>query len=259
MKTKCNICKSESIKIFDKKILNKYKIDYFQCSKCNFIQTEKPHWLDEVYVKSINISDTGLLARNIYLSKISFIFIYMYFDKLGTFLDYAGGYGIFTRLMRDIGFNFLWNDPYTVNLFAKGFEWNSNNNLKIELLTTFESFEHFVDPISELEKMLAISDNILFTTELIPKNNKDLENWWYLGLEHGQHISFYSKTTLEFLANKYNLHLYTNNINMHIFTKQKKYINIKTLQFLAKIGIYQLFKKRLTSKTRSDSQILNKN
>ncbi len=41
---------------------------------------------------------------------------------MDPFLDYAGGYGVFTRLMRDIGFDFYWHDPYTQNLFANGFE-----------------------------------------------------------------------------------------------------------------------------------------
>ena len=121
MTTVCKICGHEVAKIFEKKILNKYQVGYFQCPNCEFIQTEKPYWLDEAYKDPINASDTGLISRNIYLSRLTSLLIFFFFDKTGCFLDFAGGYGIFTRLMRDIGFDFLWQDPFTTNLFAKGF------------------------------------------------------------------------------------------------------------------------------------------
>jgi len=65
------------------------------------------------------------------------------------------------------GFNFYHYDPYTQNLFAKGFEYDSQ--FAINAVTTFETFEHFVNPLEEIEKMLSISKNIIFTTELLPQ------------------------------------------------------------------------------------------
>jgi len=38
----------------------------------------------------------------------------------GIFLDYAAGYGLFVRLMRDAGYNFRWSDLYCQNLFVRG-------------------------------------------------------------------------------------------------------------------------------------------
>ena len=58
--------------------------------------------------------------------------------------NYAGGYGIFTRMMRDIGFDFYWLDKYADNLLTNGFEYNKKIHKKIEAITSFESFEHFV-------------------------------------------------------------------------------------------------------------------
>jgi len=109
--------------------------------------------------------------------------------------------------MRDIGFDFYWNDKYTQNIFARGFEGGLLDNY--EAITTFESFEHFVEPIKEIENMLLISKNIIFTTELLPSPVVPYpDKWWYYGLEHGQHISFYSEKTLNYIAKKYNLFLY---------------------------------------------------
>ena len=254
MNQTCKICKSESNKIFTKKILGKFEVAYFQCPNCEFIQTENPHWLELAYKEPINVSDTGLLSRNIYLAKITTLLIFFYFNKKGTFLDFAGGYGVFTRLMRDNGFNFLWQDPFTQNLFAKSFEWNKDSKDKVELLTTFECFEHLNNPLKEVENMLAVSDSILFSTEIIPKNN--LEKWWYLAPQHGQHISFYSQKTLEFIASKYNLFLSTNGVNLHLLTKNKRVVNFTLLSFLMKTRIDILVKKFLVSKTNSDNQKL---
>jgi hypothetical protein len=192
---KCNICSQENNEIFKSTILKNYNISYFYCSNCGFMQTEEPYWLNEAYKDSINISDTGYVARNISLSKKITVLLSLFFDKKTKFLDYAGGYGLFVRLMRDIGFDFYWNDKYTQNIFARGFEGSLSDNY--EAITTFESFEHFVEPIKEIENMLSISKNIIFTTELLPDPIPYPDEWWYYGLDHGQHISFYGKDTLK--------------------------------------------------------------
>lgn len=215
---KCKICASESKSIFNAKILNKYDINYYHCSNCGFLQTEDPYWLNEAYEESINLSDTGIMKRNLHLSKIASIVIFFFFKHNEKFVDFAGGYGIFTRLMRDIGFDFYWHDLYTTNLLARGFEYKSFENEKIELITSFESFEHFVDPIEEIENMLAISKSILFSTQILPVQTPSPHDWWYYGLEHGQHISFYEIRTLKYIADKYKLNFLTNGRNIHLLT-----------------------------------------
>jgi len=109
---------SSADKMFDAKIMNKYSIDYFYCSNCGFLQTQAPYWLEESYKHSINLEDTGILHRNVRLSKITSLLLLFLFKKNDKFLDFAGGYGLFTRLMRDRGLDFYWHDPYTRNLMA---------------------------------------------------------------------------------------------------------------------------------------------
>ena len=179
----CKICQQKMDDVFNALVLGKYKVSYYHCPQCGFLQTEDPYWLDEAYKDSINAADTGLLSRNIFFSKTTALLIYLLFDKDGVFLDYAGGFGVFTRLMRDIGFNFYWHDPMTQNLVAKGFEYN-NFMPNFELLTTFESFEHFADPLIEIRKMLSISNNILFSTFLLP-SSVPAKDWWYYLFDHG--------------------------------------------------------------------------
>jgi hypothetical protein len=50
------------------------------------------------------------MQRNINLSKMVATILLLFFDFRRKFLDYAGGYGVFVRLMRDIGFDFYWYD-----------------------------------------------------------------------------------------------------------------------------------------------------
>ena len=244
----CKICNHQNNQIFQANILNKYDINYFHCKHCGFLQTEEPFWLEEAYNEPINLSDTGYIQRNVLLSKKMTVLLALFFNHHGIFLDYAGGYGVFVRMMRDIGFDFYWEDKYTANLFAKGFEYNQQ---PIEAITTFESFEHFVNPIEEIEKMLSISKNIIFSTELLPKPIPNPQEWWYYGLDHGQHVSFYTTQTLQFIAEKYHLN-YLHLGNLHLFTyKDISSLKLTTLR-LTKLGLHKVLQHFLQSKTWKD-------
>lgn len=248
----CKICNSKAHQVFTAKILKKYDVKYFKCSNCGYLFAEEPYWLEEAYSRSINLSDTGLLDRNIYFSKVLSVLIYFCFNKNGSFLDYAGGYGVFTRLMRDIGFDFYWHDPYTQNLFANGFEVDSKSIRRFEILTAFEVFEHLVNPKEELEKMLGFSNTIIFSTELMPQEVPALKDWWYYGFNHGQHISFYSEKTLHTLANQFNLNYY-NVSGTHLLTERKfNHTALVLMKKLRNYGLYQIVKKLVKSKTFSD-------
>ena len=44
--TECRLCGSVAKHAYDSKLL-RYTVSYFQCSECDYFQTEKPFWLDE--------------------------------------------------------------------------------------------------------------------------------------------------------------------------------------------------------------------
>jgi hypothetical protein len=251
----CKICGKESKKLFKTTIRNKYKIDYFECDYCKFIQTETPYWLDEAYASPINDIDTGLLGRNIlYAPKVANILFFL-LGKNETYVDYGGGYGVFTRLMRDIGFNYYWIDPKCENLHARGFEWDES--IRPKAITLFETFEHFVDPRTEVKNLLNISKNIIFSTTLAPIPTPDPEKWWYYGREHGQHVALYRKATFEFIAQEEGTH-YTNFGSLHLFT-EKPISRIESLLLLkgSKL-LFPIVKRQMKSKTFSDMHDLIK-
>ena len=254
---KCKICSATTQKLFAARILLKYDVQYFYCAACGFLQTEEPYWLDEAYKEPISITDTGVIARNVSLSKIAASVIYFLYNKDGAFLDFAGGYGLLTRLMRDIGFDFYWQDLYTNNIFAKGFEFSSGQK-SIDLITSFECFEHLPHPLSDIEKMLAISPNVLFTTDLLPNPVPAPEQWWYYACDQGQHISFYSRKTLEYIAQKYGLYIHSH-WGMHLLTKKKiapLFFN-KAIEYHKK-WLFPFVAKRMKSKAVADMQYLKK-
>jgi len=250
----CKICNKKSTHISDGIIMGKYPIKYFFCPHCGFIQTENPYWIKESYSNSIIISDTASLRRCLTNSAIVTIIILLLFDKKASFLDYAGGYGLFTRRMRDIGFDFYWLDKYSKNIMALGFEYDGSRD--IELVTSFESFEHFVAPLVEFETILSYSKNIFISTELLPNLTPSLDQWHYWGSHHGQHISFYSYSTLCFIADKYNLHLNSYG-NYHLFTEKpvSKYL-FQLIFKLHKLKLFYFLKKNIVSKTITDSNSL---
>lgn len=177
--------------------------------------------MNEAYIQPITDQDTGLLSRNIYLMEKISVLLYYFFNWRGQFLDFAGGYGIFTRWMRDTGLNFYHNDPHTENVFAKDCEYKLENvSAKcFEAVTSFEFLEHLPDPLETIEKLCSLSNNLIFSTTLIPEPipNKD---WHYYAFEHGQHIAFYSHKTFKYIAEQFNLN-YLSIQNIHILSKDK--------------------------------------
>ncbi len=218
---KCKICDSDSHYFAISKILQKYDVNYYQCSNCGFVQTEEPYWLNEAYSEAIAPSDVGLLYRNNMMANITAKLLFNYFDHEAKFLDYGGGYGVFVRLMRDQGFDFYWQDKYCQNLFATGFELKEKDKSELLLVTAFELFEHLTYPTQELEKMLKLAPNILFSTSLLPKDNPKPDQWWYYTPHEGQHIAIYTRKSLEILAEKYNLKLYTDGSSLHLLSTNK--------------------------------------
>jgi 2-polyprenyl-3-methyl-5-hydroxy-6-metoxy-1,4-benzoquinol methylase len=214
----CKICGSETARVFTADILGKYSAGYFRCKSCGFMQTEDPYWLSESYASAINEIDLGPVSRSLNGSKIVEGVILSMFDKEARFIDYGAGYGVLVRIMRDLGFDFYWHDKYCENIFAKHFV--ANGETRFELLTAFEVFEHLADPLSEIKSMLAFSNNLLFSTLLVPSEAQKAGDWWYFGPEHGQHVAFYTVDALQVIAKVFNLHLSTDGVGMHLLSQK---------------------------------------
>lgn len=235
---KCKICKSKSNNIFKTIVLNRYDVRYYKCPICEFIQTEKPYWLNEAYKYPLVDLDVGLVSRNINMSKEIYKIITQSLTYQNKFLDFAGGNGMFVRIMRDMGLNLYYYDKYPSNIFAKNFEIKKlNSKNKYEAIVALEVFEHFVNPMQEISKLFKHTNTIILSTEIIPKKLlKNVDEWWYFIPEVGQHIAFYSQNTFRNIANSLKIRYITNNSNIHILTKIKSLKN----PFLKEDDVIQL-------------------
>lgn len=207
---RCAVCNSEMKFSFSETILGKYDVSYFHCRDCGFLRTEDPYWLDEAYAKAISAADTGLLQRNLAISAKLAVILYLCFDARSTFVDVAGGYGTLTRLMRDIGFDFYWEDKYCENLLAIGFEADKAGP-SIRALTAFEVLEHVPDPLDFVSGLMRRfgTGNVIFCTEAYRGPSPPDKGWWYYAFRTGQHIAFYRKETLRKIAQRLNLNFFS--------------------------------------------------
>lgn len=234
--------------------MHKYDVKFYSCDECGFMQTEEPYWLKEAYESPISESDTGLLMRNIHFSIVFSVALrFLNLNLKGRFLDFGGGHGVFARLMRDNGFDFFWFDKHAENIFAKGFEGGIGQE-RYEAITSLETFEHLIDPKKEIQELFIITDHVLFSTELLPEKVPSPETWWYYCLEHGQHISFFSKKSLEFLARKNGFYFLSAGNGMHLLSKYR----VTRLAFILTKIVLKLKLERfffLPAKTVNDMKI----
>lgn len=252
--SQCRCCSSLTTPLGSGELLAR-KVRYFDCPACGYVQTEKPYWLAEAYREVINASDTGILMRNLVNSRIALSTLLVLGKLNGRLVDCAGGYGILVRLLRDHGVDAYWTDPYSQNQMARGFEFTSGT---ADLVTAFEAFEHFERPAEELEQMLRIAPNALISTELIATPAPTPGDWWYYGMEHGQHIGFFRISTLQKLAERFGKQFITNGTSYHLFCERPISTPLWkiSLRFNKLISVFA--RHSLISKTWTDHELLAK-
>jgi hypothetical protein len=164
--------------------------------------------------------DLGGISRPTLNSVLTKAVVNWFFDPGGRFLDFGGGYGVFTRWMRDEGYNFFHYDQHCPNLFSATHEGDISGSVRYELVTAFEVFEHMPEPAKTVSHLLSISDSIFFSTELLPIQAPPIGDWWYYGPEHGQHIAFFTPTALQQLAARFGANYYTNGASIHLISRR---------------------------------------
>jgi methyltransferase family protein len=218
----CVVCSSRMRFMFRARVLGKWEASYDYCDSCGFLRVRQPHWLSEAYSTAVSALDTGVIARNI--STARQLASVLYFGLNGRrgkrYLDVAAGYGLLTRLMRDYGFDFYWQDKYCENLFARGFEYRACVG-PCDVVTAIEVLEHVENPVSFVAECLGATgaDTLVFTTEVFEGEPAPPADWWYYACETGQHIAFFQRRTLIRLGEHLRMR-YLNAGGLHVYTRR---------------------------------------
>ena len=198
----CRLCEAPTRFWNRKRLLDRHDVSYFLCSGCGSLQAEKPYWLGEAYDVSGIGADLGAGQRTIDLVlKTSALLTQLRLPAGAECIDYGGGIGLFTRLMRDRGFNFRSYDLYATPFFSDRYSLGSLAGQSPAAMTAFEVVEHFPDPKRDLESLFETRPPILIvTTETF--TGQDLD-WPYLAPETGQHVFFYSPDAMTRVADRF--------------------------------------------------------
>jgi hypothetical protein len=261
VKHSCPVCDSQTELAFTAKVLHKYQADYNVCSNCGYLFAVDPHWLSEAYTSAIASTDTGLVKRNISISaKLACILYFCLRERGdGRYVDIAGGYGMLTRLMRDYGFDFFWQDKYCDNLLAEGFEYTKDNG-QAKAVTAFEVLEHIERPAEFIKNAMTEFDvdTLIFSTVLYQGSPPNPSDWWYYAFASGQHIGFFQRKTLQIMGQRLNLKLSSAN-NIHVFSRTK--VSETLLKIISGLIFSRLFvnviQLHLGSKTIGDETFMS--
>jgi len=184
-------------------------IAYNLCDECGFLFSPEMHkWTPDQFSKYV-YNDTYIKRDPDYVyiraSEDAEVIIKRFSQHKDTIrhLDYGGGEGVLSKILRDNGFNSTSYDPF-VNK-----DININDLGKFDLITSFEVFEHVPDVHNLMATLTSLRkpDGIIYFSTLTSDGNFEKNkkiDWWYAVPRVG-HISLYSNKTLIHLSKKYNM------------------------------------------------------
>jgi hypothetical protein len=214
----CRACRAQLVE--DRTVrIRGAAVQLHHCPACGLFEFADPDWLDAAYADPIADIDVGLASRCIMLARHAEAIIRA--ERLGDrrHLDYGGGYGLLTRLLRDRGIDMRHYDPYAPNLFAQGRD--GLPTASYGCVTMIEVLEHLLDPLETIRSLSTRADLIVVSTVLVPAGRTDISDWWYLIPDLGQHVTFYTVSALQAIATECGYRLTTDGMGLHVFSTSR--------------------------------------
>jgi SAM-dependent methyltransferase len=130
-------------------------------------------------------------------------------------LDYGGGNGLLSQLLREAGWNSVSYDPLT--------DRNTDPARlgRFQLISAFEVFEHVPDVQALMRSLraLLVEDGLIVFSTLISDGEIHPQRpltWWYASPRNG-HISLFSQASLDVLAHQNEFRHGSMNPGLHLF------------------------------------------
>lgn len=235
----CRFCYSKVEHYSTSSILG-FKAEYYRCQNCFSVQVRNPTWLEEAHTNAISKFDTGLVTRCFSAANIIGSILALEGLRFSRGVDWAGGTGLLTRILRDQGFNAFTIDKYAQPLHAHGFELTKvEASIPATFISAIECIEHLESPLEELIEFTSNKEYFFLTVDLISRETPDPVNneWWYYLPESGQHITFPTAAGLLIFGKKLGFDHYFRVGAMHVLSRRK--LKIKT-RFLMSIRILRV-------------------
>jgi hypothetical protein len=215
----CRLCEGATALSFSELVLNKYAVRYWRCTNCGSMQTDRPYWLAEAYASVHSATDTGMVARTLQMAQATSLLLRIACVGLDTVcIDWGGGNGLFCRMMRDQGYNFLCEDKHAEPFYCSGFTADHANLTSCNVVTSFEVFEHLADPRTELAEIAGLKPQLwIFSTQLYSDQGRD---WNYFGPRQGRHVFFYSEKALNDFAAEHDFS-FMRGRHLHMFVRRE--------------------------------------
>lgn len=219
----CRCCLGDTSYFSTSTILG-FSAEYLICLKCSSVQVNNPIWIEQAHAKAISSLDTGLVSRCISASRLTATLLYLEGKKESKGLDWGGGTGLLTRLLRDQGFRVRSYDKYAKAEHAEEFESTQvQSEEPATFMTSIECFEHLVSPIDAFKTVSMKKEYFIFTTNVIatPPPDPAKASWWYYVPESGQHITFVSRKGMEEFRNILGFKHYLAFGDLHVMSRSK--------------------------------------
>ncbi|UTH75826.1 class I SAM-dependent methyltransferase [Chromobacterium sp. IIBBL 290-4] len=186
-------------------------VPYHHCHRCGFVfsalfdRWQDKDFLENVYNDDYHLSDPPFLEERPSNNSRLVASLFESVFKQGEVLDYGGGNGLLSTLLRQRDIDAYSYDPHfgEVDVFPSG--------KTFDLVTAFEVIEHvphlkqraLMEHLSSFLHADRMSMALLSTETIAAQAGID---WWYICPRNG-HISIHSEDSLQFLAACFDLSL----------------------------------------------------
>lgn len=197
-------------------VLERIEAQLCECGRCGFVFVADPHWLQGSFSSHLNRLDVGSVDRTLLVSQFLRGLMGASPHRRGwKLLDFGGGDGLLTRLLRDVGVDCRWEDPYCKPVYAVGPSPDEIDHFDLTVMS--EVALHLTDPVGTFNDLMNRSDRVLFTAMVPPKPIPP--DWWYLMPSTGQHVAFYPTTAIAGLARQLGVHWCSDGKFFHLLSR----------------------------------------
>lgn len=209
----CKICKSP---IESTTTLKNSRV-FYHCGDCGFISLDPKHYLSPEKEKARYDLHENSADNSGYIELLqAFIQTAIKPYPVKQILDYGSGPNpILATLLKAKAYEVDIYDPYYA-------PWDTTNNSTYDMIVSTESFEHFQDPVRELELMcrqLRPQGYLAIMTSFACQR-EEFKAWRYK--DDATHISFYTPASFQKLAEQFSMEIiYHNSLNIIVLRSAK--------------------------------------